>query len=65
MRQHRHNILSPDPHDHRDMGQKIKIQFFQNMFMLLIKLKGLTKCSYMAANILPADPLPQKPRDWV
>ena len=31
---------------------------FQNMVMLLIKLKGITKCSSMVANILPADPSP-------
>ena len=30
------------------------------MVMLHIKLKGITKCSSMVANILPADPSPIK-----
>ena len=36
-------------------GQKVEIQLFQNMVMLHIKLKGITKCSNMVAIILPAD----------
>ena len=31
--------------------------------MLHIKLKGITKCSNMVANIMPTDPLPLDPRD--
>ena len=61
MYQHGPNVLPPDPYDPRDMGQKSKYTFFQNMVMSLIKLKGITNCSNMVANILPADPLPQRP----
>ena len=33
--------------------------------MLHINLKGITKCSSMVANILPADPYPTThPRPW-
>ena len=39
-------------------GPQVKIQFFQNMVMLHIKFIGITKCSNMVANILPADPSP-------
>ena len=49
-------------------SQKVKIHFFQNMVMLHIKLKGITKCSNMVANILPADPPTHThthdPRGW-
>ena len=38
-------------------GPLVKIQLFQNMVMLHIKLKGITKCSIIVANILPAAPL--------
>ena len=36
----------------------VKIQLFQNMVMLHIKLNVITKYSNMFANILPADPPP-------
>ena len=32
----------PSPQDPRGGGQKVKIQLFQNMVMLHIKLKGIT-----------------------
>ena len=32
----------PPPHDPRGWGQKVKIQLFQNMIMLHIKLNGIT-----------------------
>ena len=38
----------PDP---AVWGRKVKIQLFQNMIMFHIKLKGITKCSSMVANI--------------
>ena len=34
--------------------------FFQDMVMLHIKLKGITKCSSMVANILPVGSLTQR-----
>ena len=45
-------------------GPHVKIQLFQNIVMLHIKFTGITKCSNMLANILPADPLPHYPRGW-
>ena len=48
----------PPPPDPGDGANRSKIQHFQNMVMLYIKLNGITKCSNMVANILPADPLP-------
>ena len=33
----------------------VKIQLFQNIVMLHIKLKGITNATSMVANILPAD----------
>ena len=36
--------------------KRSKLDFFLNMVMLNIKLKGITKCSSMVANIMPADP---------
>ena len=36
------NISLADHHPPDPMGQKVKIQFFQNMVMLHIKLKGIT-----------------------
>ena len=50
------NILLADlpPLDPR--GQTVKIQLFQNMLMLPIKLKGIKKYSNMVANILHTDP---------
>ena len=55
------NILLADPYPPTwpcGWGQMVKIQLFQNMVMLHIKLTGITKCSNMVANILPSDPLP-------
>ena len=34
--------VDPQPLDPRGWGQKVKIQLFQNMVMLHIKLKGIT-----------------------
>ena len=45
----------PFPHDPRGLGQKVKIQLFQNMVMMHIKLNEIMKCNKMVANILPAD----------
>ena len=45
-------------------GQYVKIQLFQNIVMLHIKLKRITKRSNMVANVLPADPPPPR-GDWV
>ena len=47
---------TPPPLDPGDWENMSKIQHFQNMVMLHIKLNGITKCSNMVANILPADP---------
>ena len=57
MQQHgsKYFVCRPPP-DPGDGVNKIKIQLFQNMVMLHIILNGLTKCSNMIANILPADP---------
>ena len=41
----------------------VKIQHLQNSVMLHIKLKGITKCSNMVANILAEDPPPPPPTD--
>ena len=49
MKQHGSKYFAP-------RGQKIKIQLFQNNFILHINLKGIRKCSNMYANILPTDP---------
>ena len=54
-------LTPPLPNGPRGWGQKIKIQLFQDMVMLHFKLKGITKCSKMVANILCADPLPPPP----
>ena len=45
------------PKDPWDRGQWVKIQLFQNMVMLHIKINGTTKCSNMVANFA-ADPQP-------
>ena len=50
------------PHHPRGWGQKVKIQLFQNMVMLHITFIGITKCSKMVSDILPADPPPTNPR---
>ena len=42
------NIFPAHPPDPR--GQKVKIQLFQNMVMLHIKLNAITKCSNMVAH---------------
>ena len=49
-------IFDPRPESRPLGGQTVKIQLGQNMVMLHIKLKGIIKCSSMAANILSADP---------
>ena len=62
--QHGNKLFSrrtPLSHYPRDLGQKVKIQLCQNMVMLHIKFIGITKCSNMVANILPADPPPTTP----
>ena len=46
-------IPLPDP---EEWSQKVKLQPFQNMVILHIKLMGITKCSSNVANILPSDP---------
>ena len=56
MQQHGSKYLPADPSLTLMLGQKVKIQLFQNMVMLHNKLKGITKCSSMVAIILPADP---------
>ena len=48
-----HPIPSPPPT--LGMGSVGQIQLFQNMGMLHIKLKGITKYSRMIVIILPAD----------
>ena len=42
-------------------GQLVKIQLFQNMVMLHIKIKENPECSNVVANILPAGPPPPTP----
>ena len=42
----------------------VKIQLFQNMFLLHIKLNGIVKCSNMVAYALPADFPPLLARPW-
>ena len=52
-----HAAPPPPPHTHcPPRGQKVKIQFFQNMVMLHIKLTGIRKCNNMVAKVLSADP---------
>ena len=58
------NIL-PLYHPTLGMGLNVKFQLFQNIVMLHIKLKGITKCSNIVGNILPANPLPHDPKGWV
>ena len=58
---------TPCHEDHRGWGQKAKVIFFPNMITLHIKLKGITKCNNMVANILPAEPhtlSPLTPQPW-
>ena len=60
------NILPADPslpHYPRGWDQQVKIQLFQTMVKLHIKLIGITKCINMVANILPPDPKPP-PDPW-
>ena len=55
----------PVPDPWVDLGGRVKgtIEFFQNMVMLHIKLKGITGAATcnMVANIMPADPPPPPP----
>ena len=39
--------------------------FFRTWVIVTYQIKGITKCSNTVANILPADPLPPSPGDWV
>ena len=57
------NILRADPPLPWPLGwrQQVKIQLFQDMVKLHIYLKGITSCSSMVTNILPADPYPPTP----
>ena len=43
-----------------DGVNRSKFIFFQDMVMLHIKLKGITKCNSMVANIFPVDSLTQR-----
>ena len=53
------NILPTDPiPDPEGVDQKVKIQLFQNMVMLHIKLNKIMNAANMVANILPTDPNP-------
>ena len=53
------NILPTDPTpDPEGVDQKVKIQLFQNMVMLHIKLNKIINAANMVANILPTDPNP-------
>ena len=45
MQQHCSQYIAPRP---PYPGQKVKIQLFQNMVMLPIKLKGIMKCNMVA-----------------
>ena len=49
-------LQTPIPLDPGDGVNRSKFDFFQNMVMFHIKLKGIMKCSDTVANILPADP---------
>ena len=64
MQQHCSNYFGHRPLKPWGWGQYAEIQLFQNMVMLHVKLKGITKCSNMVANDLPASPppLPHDPR---
>ena len=70
MQQHSSKYFARRPlpssrHDPRRWGQKVKVQLFQNMAMLHIKFKGITKYTNIVANILDADhPRPLPPRAW-
>ena len=57
------NILLADPHLRRPPGwdQKVKIQLFQNMVMLHIKLKECYMQQHGNKNILAAEPPPPSP----
>ena len=52
----------PLPHDPRGWGQKVKIQLFQNMVMLHIKLKGISNATTwlqtFGQQIIPPTPDP-------
>ena len=62
MLQHGSKYFARRPsHDPRRWGQKVKIQLFQNMVMLHIRLKGISTCSNMIENILPK--IPSTPPD--
>ena len=49
------------PHDLRGWGQKVKFELFQNMVMLHMKFKEITKCINIVANGLPLTPPPHPP----
>ena len=56
MQQHGSKYFARRPiSDPRDGVNRAKLNFFQNMAMLHIKLKGIAKYCSMVANILPAD----------
>ena len=66
MQQHGSKFFARRPPSLTTLGDgdnRSKCTFFQNIVMLIIKLKGIMQYSNMVANILPADPLsPQDPR---
>ena len=55
--------IPPPPPPPTPPGPQVETQLFQNMVMLHIELTGITKCSNIGANVLPAD-LPHYPRGW-
>ena len=57
------NILRADPPPTLGMGSIGQLSTFSEPGH--IKLKGITKCSNMVANILPTDlPSPHDPKGW-
>ena len=63
MQQHvsKYFACRPYPPPHLGLGSKGQNPFFQNMVIMHIKLKEITKCSSMVANILPVAPPPPPP----
>ena len=67
MQQHSKHFSRRPPYLPLRKGSQVKIQLFQILVMMHIKLTGLTKCSNMAANVLPAvaSPFPTTAGDGV
>ena len=56
IQRHGSNYFARDPHPLWPYGRKVKIELFQNMVMLHVKLNGILKNINMVANIFPQTP---------